>query len=181
MKLASALLSSFVLVTLAGCSKPSPEEQKKKEEELAKALGSMMSAATASSAATPTAAAVPGVPGKIMAQCLNKNANLCKEFSGVLGLAEDETCKGLDKSGVFSMGEVTCPKEGVLATCESKGGEQTLKTYYYADKTQTPAAQRESAKTVCGFTDGKFAEVTLASTTAAPAKKAAAPAAKAKK
>ena len=46
---------------------------------------------------------------------------------------------------------------------------------------QTPAARRESAKTVCGFTDGKFAEVTLASTTAAPAKKAAAPAAKAKK
>ncbi len=186
MKLASALLSSFVLVTLAGCSKPTPEEQKKKEDELAKALGSMMSAATTSSAATPTAAAVPGTPGKILAQCLNKNDNLCKEFSGVLGLADEEVCKGLDKSGVFTKGEVTCPKEGVLATCESTGGEQTVKTYTYADKTQTPAAQRESAKTVCGFTDGKYAEVQLAGGGAggaggAPAKKAAAPAAKAKK
>ena len=179
MKLASALLSSLVLVTLAGCSKPTPEEQKKKEDEFAAAIASTLSAA-APPATTAAAAAAAGAPGKILGQCSRKENSSCKEIYGVFGLAEEEVCKGLDGSGVFTKGEKPCPKENLIATCDSVGGEQKVTTYYYVDKTQTVAAQRESAKVVCSFTDGKYAEVatTPAAGAAAPAKKAvAAPAA----
>jgi hypothetical protein len=177
MKLSFVVLSSLVLVTVVGCSKPTPEEQKKKEEEFAAAIASTLSAAAPPAAGT-AAAAPAGGSGKILGQCVRKESSSCKEISGVFGLAEEETCKGLDGSGVFTKGEKPCPKENVIATCDSVGGEQKVTTYTYADKTQTLASQRESAKIVCSFTDGKYAEVAVAPAAAgAPAKKATAAAA----
>lgn len=175
MNFSSALLASLILVTVAGCSKPTPEEQKKKEEQWAAAIASTLSAA-APPAGTTAAPAAAGAPGKILGTCANKEASSCKEISGVFGLAEEESCKGLDKSGVFTRGETPCPRENVISSCASTGGEQTVTTYYYVDKSTPLAAQRESAKTVCGFTDGKYTEVAVAA--AAAKKPAAAPKAK---
>lgn len=173
MNFASAVIASLALVTVVGCSKPTPEEQKKKEEQWAAAIASTLSASAPPAGGTAATPATPGVPGKILGTCVNKESSSCKEISGVFGLAEEESCKGLDKSGVFTKGDKPCPKENLISSCTSTGGEQSVTTYYYVDKSTPLAAQRESAKTVCSFTDGKYTEIAVA----APAKKAAAAAA----
>ncbi len=171
MNFTSAVLTSLVFVAVAGCSKPTPEEQKKKEEAFAAAIASTLNASVTPPAGGTTAPAA--APGTILGTCANKEASSCKEISGVFGLAEEESCKGLDKSGVFTKGEKPCPTENVISRCESTGGEQRVTTYYYLIKSTPLAAQRESAKMVCGFTDGKYTE-TATAVAAAPAKKATA-------
>ncbi|MFO0672001.1 MAG: hypothetical protein U0235_20655 [Polyangiaceae bacterium] len=55
MKLSTLVASALVLATAAGCSKPSPEEQKKQEEKLAATLTSALAAAAAAPTGAPAA------------------------------------------------------------------------------------------------------------------------------
>jgi len=167
-----ALILPVALVALAGCSKPSPEEQKKNEEKLAAALASAM-AAPASSAPTLTGAATPAPAGGIAATCTNATDGKCKEFKGAMGIAAEDSCKTL--GGVFKKESTPCSQDNLLGTCaqaDSSSGMNDVDYFY-----KQPDVSAESTKSLCeGVMSGKW---TPAPKAAAPAAKAAAPAAKA--
>lgn len=161
------LVFPLVLVTLSGCSKPSPEEQKKNEEKLAAALASAMTA-PASSAATLTAAtaAAPVKAGTILATCDNPTDGKCKEFKGAMGIAAEDSCKTL--GGVFKKDSTPCAQDNLLGTCAQADGSSGMDDVDYFYKSDGVTA--DSMKSLCeGVMSGKWS----------PAPKAAAPAAKA--
>jgi hypothetical protein len=160
--------SSPFLVALAGCSKPSPEEQKKNEEKLAAALASAMAAPAASSAPSLTSAAAPATAGAILATCNNPTDGKCKEFKGVMGIADEDSCKSL--GGTFKKDSTPCSHDKLLGSCaqaDTSLGLDAVDYFYKAD-----GATADGMKSLCeGVMSGKW--------TAAPKGAPAAPAAKA--
>lgn len=179
-----ALVFPLFLVALSGCSKPSPEEQRKNEEKLAAALASAMATpSTSAPTLTGATAAAPANAGAIQATCNNPTDGKCKEFKGAMGIAEEESCKTL--GGVFKKGDAPCSQANLLGTCEmadTTSGLNNVDYFYKADGTDAA-----SMKSLCeGVMSGKWvpaakAAAAPAGKAAAPAGKAAAPAAKAKK
>lgn len=171
-----ALVFPLFLVALSGCSKPSPEEQKKNEEKVAAALASAM-AAPASSAPTLTAATAvtPATAGAIQATCNNKADGKCKEFKGAMGIAAEDSCKTL--GGVFKKDATPCSQNNLLGTCDladSSSGMNDVDYFYKAE-----GVDADGMKSLCeGVMSGKWVPAAKA---ASPAAKAAAPAPKAAK
>jgi hypothetical protein len=169
-----ALVFPLFLVALSGCSKPSPEEQKKNEEKLAAALASAMTA-PASSAPTLTGAtaAAPATAGAIQATCSNPTDGKCKEFKGAMGLGAEDSCKAL--GGTFKNGATPCSQDNLLGTCELTDSTSGLNDVDYFYK--SGGVDAAGMKSLCeGVMSGKWVPAAKA---AAPAAKAAAPAAKA--
>ena len=124
-----ALNSSIALLLLAACSKPSPEEQKKREDQLAAALASAMNAPSSAPSAAPGAAAAPA--GAISATCNNKGDGVCTETMGAAGLGAENSCTVL--GGVYAKGSTPCPRENVVGTCaqvDATSGLNDLRYYY---------------------------------------------------
>src|SRR5690242_10239130 len=129
MKISLVVASSVALVTLLGCSKPSPEEQKKKEEALAAAMASafaMPSTAPSAAGAKPT-----GDSKTILGTCMRKSAGTCTEYRISMSPFEDDLCKGADGSGVLTKGSTPCPREKLIGTCEVAPDEFSAHTDYH--------------------------------------------------
>jgi hypothetical protein len=152
MKLTSALLSSLVLVTLAGCSKPTPEEQKKKEAELAAALASAF-AAPSSDPSAPAAKAASGGAQALVGNCTDKSAGYCKEFLGFVPTAAADFCS-LGGAGVLTKGATPCSRTGIVGTCESRGPDSSEIRYSYKNDDDTFATAAENAKMSCSILSG---------------------------
>ena len=122
-----ALASSIALLILAACSKPTPEEQKKREDQLAAALASAMNAP----AASPSAGAPAALPGAISATCNNKGDGVCTETMGAAGMGAENSCTIL--GGVYAKGPTPCPRENLVGTCaqiDATSGLNDLRYYY---------------------------------------------------
>ncbi len=176
-------LALFPFVVVIGCSKPSPEEQKKKEEALASALASAMASSMASAAASGGGAAgggAPAKPGEFVGSCLDKESRICNEFLGALPLGAEDSCKLLN--GTFSKTN-RCPTDKLdnaplagICTIKAEGDDRVKKSHsYQVDKT-TVKATAEAAKSMCDVQSGTFAAAAAGS---APAGGGSAPAAKA--
>lgn len=168
------LVFTLLLVAVSGCSKPSPEEQKKNEEKLAAALASAMTAAP-SATVTVTGANAPAGAGGIAATCNNPSDGKCKEYKGAMGLATEDSCKSL--GGVYKKEATPCSQENLLGTCvqvDSSLGTNDVDYFYKAE-----GITADAMKSLCeGVMSGKWVAAPKA---AAPAAKAAKPAAKTKK
>ena len=177
MKLSILSLSTVLgLATLVGCSKPSPEQQKKNEEALASALASALAAP--SSAPTLNSAPAAAGGGGIVATCNKKDDGKCTETLGATGLGADESCKML--GGVYTKGSTPCAKENLLGTCTRTDASSGLNDvdYYYKHS----GADADIMKSLCEeVMSGKWAAPAGgagAGKAAAPAKPAAPPAKK---
>ena len=116
MKLALAIALPLALVTLsAGCSKPSPEEQKKQEDALAAALASAMAGPSASPSLNAAAAPAATNAGGIGASCNNATDGKCTESLGAEGLGAEDSCKRL--GGVYKKGATPCSHDNLLGSC----------------------------------------------------------------
>lgn len=163
-----ALASSVALVLLAACSKPTPEEQKKREDQLAAALASAMNAPPS---ATSAGTGAPGAaPGAISATCNNKGDAVCTETMGAPGMGAENSCTVL--GGVYTKGPTPCPRENVVGTCaqvDATSGLNDLRYYYKG------AASAADLKTLCeGVMSGVWAAAPAKAAPSAPAKAAAA-------
>jgi hypothetical protein len=160
----------IVLVTLAGCSKPSPEDQKKQEAALAAAFASALSAPSASATGAATAAAA--APGGISATCDNKSDGKCTETMGAAGLGAEDSCTRL--GGKYTKAATPCSHENLVGSCARSDATSGLADvdYFYKGSGNEP----NSLKSLCeGVMSGKW---TPAPKSAAPPAK---PAAKGKK
>lgn len=174
MKLALAFALPLALVTLSvGCSKPSPEEQKKQDDALAAALASAMgvpSAAPTVNAATAPAAANPGGIG---ATCNNATDGKCTESLGAEGLGAEDSCKRL--GGTYKKGATPCSHDNLLGSCARSDQSSGLNDVDYFYK--QPGTTADSMKSLCeGVMSGKWTDAPKAA--AAPAAKGPAPKAK---
>jgi hypothetical protein len=157
---------------ISGCSKPSPEEQKKNEDQLAAALASALAAPTPSAAATlNNAAAAPTPAGGIGASCNNVTDGKCTESLGAEGLGAEDSCKRL--GGAYKKGATPCSHDNMLGTCTRADQSSGLNDvdYYY----KAAGITADSMKGLCeGVMSGKWADAPKAAA-AAPAAKPAAP------
>ena len=165
-----ALAVPFALVAVVGCSKPSPEEQKKQEDALAAALASAMAAPTGSATVTSGTAAAPANPGGgIVATCDNKQDGKCTETSGAEGMGADDSCKRL--GGTYTKGATPCSHDNLLGQCARSDASSGLNDVDYYYKQQ--GADADTLKSLCeGVMSGKWtaAPKSAAPATAAPAK-----------
>ena len=177
MKLVLVTVSFALVASVAACSKPTPEEQKKQEEALAAALTSAM---LAPSAAPGGDSKGGSVAGPVLATCVDTGASTCREFKGLVPTTAEEFCKRGD-TGKFAKGSTPCPRDGVVGTCTSKGDDASEIRYRYKAKDETAPAAADNAKAACEMVSGVWAATTLAATPAGPAAKAAPAAVKPKK
>lgn len=174
----ASVLGLATLVGATGCSKPSPEQQKKNEEALASALASALAAP--SSAPTLNSAPAAAAGGGISATCNKKDDGKCTETLGAPGLGAEDSCKML--GGVYTKGNTPCAKENLLGTCTRADATSGLNDidYYYKHS----GADADIMKSLCEeVMSGKWAAAAPAAgkgSAAAPAK-GAAPTAPAKK
>lgn len=167
----STVLGLATLLGVTGCSKPSPEQQKKNEEALASALASALAAPSSAPTLNSAPAAAAG-GGGVVATCNKKDDGKCTETLGATGLGADESCKML--GGVYTKGSTPCAKENLLGTCTRTDASSGLNDvdYYYKHS----GADADIMKSLCEeVMSGKWA----AAAPAAGAGKAAAPPAKA--
>jgi len=150
-------LVSFVsLACLGGCSKPSPEEQKKAEDQLAAALASAMQSSLAPSATSGASAATGGgAPGTIQSTCTNKAAAKCTEHLGAEGFDPAQTCKGLAGDGVYSKSSTPCSHDNLIGTCTRTDASSGLNDidYHYKQAGTTAADD----KSICDIQSGVWA------------------------
>lgn len=170
MNFSSSLVGCVVTLALvAGCSKPSPEEQKKREAELAAALASAM--ATPSASATTNSA--PAAPGGFVGSCTDKESHICNEYTGALPLGAEDSCKLLN--GVFSKTD-HCPTDKMdksplagICTIKGEGDDRVKKSHSYQVDGTTQKATAESAKMMCDVQNGTFVAAAPVAAAAAPA------------
>lgn len=87
---------------------------------------------------------------------MKKDVAQCTEtYRFVPELAAD-MCNGLEGTGVFTKGEVACPKDGLVATCEFVGETQTEITYHYREKDLPLAQTVDGARAGCTMVNGKL-------------------------
>jgi hypothetical protein len=153
-----------------GCSKPTPEDQRKKEAELTSALSSAFAQASTPSAAAPAVAA----PGGFVGSCTDKESFLCNEWSGALPMGSEDSCKMMN--GAFSKTD-RCPTDKLgksplagICTIMREGDERVKKAHSYQVDSTTLKASAESAKMTCDMQNGTFVASAAA---AAPAPNAA--------
>ena len=150
------LVSFVTLALLGGCTKSSPEEQKKAEDQLAAALASAMQSSLAPSAApgAPAGAApsAGGAPGTIQSTCTNKAAAKCTEHLGAEGFDPAQTCKGLAGDGVYAKGSTPCPRDNLIGTCTRTDASSNLNDvdYHYKQAGSTAA----DLKSICDIQSG---------------------------
>lgn len=173
MKFTLAVLSSLVVVTVIGCSKPTPAEQKKKEEEFAAAIASTLSAA-----ATPSdpAAKAAGGTQALVGNCTDKAAGYCNEYLGLMPTMAADFCK-TGGSGVLTKGAAPCARTGLVGTCESRGPDASEIRYTYKADYESFAESATSGKAQCSIVSGVWipAPVPAAAPSGATAAKGAAP------
>jgi hypothetical protein len=146
--------------TLAGCSKPNPDDQKKAEEQLAAALASAMASSIGSGSATPGApgggSAPTGAPGTIQSTCTHKADALCTEHLGAEGFDPAQTCKGLGGDGVYAKGSTPCSHDNLLGTCTRTDATSNLNDIDYHYK-QPGGATAADLKSICDIQSGVWA------------------------
>ena len=174
MKLALITALPIALVTFAvGCSKPSPEEQKKADDALAAALASAMAMPSAAPTVNSAPAAAAANPGGIGATCNNATDGKCTESLGAEGLGAEDSCKRL--GGTYKKGATPCPHDNLLGSCARTDTSSNLNDvdYYY----RQPGATADTMKSLCeGVMSGKWTDAPKAGpAAAAPAAKGAAP------
>ena len=170
-----ALVTALALVTLGtlsvGCSKPSPEEQKKADDALAAALASAM----AMPSAAPTVNSAPAAaanPGGIGATCNNASDGKCTESLGAEGLGADDSCTKL--GGTYKKGATPCSHDNLLGSCARTDSSSNLNDvdYYYKQAGTTADSMKSLCETVMS---GKWTDAPKGAAPAAPAAKGAAP------
>ncbi len=156
MKLALAIALPLALITLStGCSKPSPEEQKKQEDALAAALASAMAGPSAAPTVNAAAAPVAANPGGIGASCNNATDGKCTESLGAEGLGAEDSCKRL--GGVYKKGATPCSHDNMLGSCARADTGSGLNDvdYFYKQAGVTG----DSMKSLCeGVMSGKWTD-----------------------
>ena len=144
MKLALAL----ALLTLGGCSKSSPDDQKQQEAQLAAALASALKGPPATPTGTAPAPTPQAPAGGIVATCNTTGDGICTETMGVQGFSADESCKRL--GGVYTNGATPCPHDNLLGTCarvDSSSGVNDL-DYQYKQPGLTDAAMKDLCESI---------------------------------
>ncbi len=148
----TAVSLSFVLALTVGCSKPSPEEQKKREDDLAKALASALAVPSSTPAATSAGTKTAAPSGGIQATCNNKQDGKCTESSGAEGFGAEDSCKRL--GGVYTKGATPCSKDSLLGTCTRADATSGLNDvdYYYKQAGVTADSMKSLCETVMSGT-----------------------------
>ena len=156
MNLSSILVACVAVVVSTGCSKSSPDAQKKQDEAVAAALTSAM---------VPSSTSPGGGATEVLATCVDNAASTCREYLGLVPTMAEEFCKRGD-TGKFTRGATPCTRSGVVGTCTSKGEEASEISYRYKAKDETPSGAAANAQAACEMLSGVWAATPLA--TAAP-------------